>query len=205
MWYGTHAIAPMVALSGSRVCRVNCFGSGTMDESLQAQYGNPFPIESSLLEFENGLKGEATRSLFECARPYQEGMFVYGSKAHFEWGYRDEDAPYLSVSDGTGLKTDTRILDDLPNSCEALPESIQRYTVGWKFDPTKPEESLRHASGGPHHGSHPHLVHEFVCSIIEEREPWISLELAANITAAGVCSHISALNDGAAVVVPYIG
>ena len=34
MWYGTHAIAPMVALSGSRICRVNCFGSGTMDEAL---------------------------------------------------------------------------------------------------------------------------------------------------------------------------
>ncbi|MBQ1504647.1 MAG: Gfo/Idh/MocA family oxidoreductase, partial [Oscillospiraceae bacterium] len=30
MWYGTHAIAPMVGLSDSRICRVNCFGSGTM-------------------------------------------------------------------------------------------------------------------------------------------------------------------------------
>lgn len=210
MWYGTHAIAPLVVLSGSRICRVNCFGSGSMDQSLQAQYGNPFPVESSLLEFENGLKGEATRSLFECARPYQEGMFVYGSKAHFEWGYEDQDAPYLSVFeneplfDGAGLKAYTRILDDLPNPYEALPKSIQRYTVGWKFDPENPEESLRHASGGPHHGSHPHLVHEFICSILEEREPWINLELAANITGAGVCSHISALNGGAAVAVPHI-
>ena len=40
-WYGTHAIGPMVALSGSRICRVNCFGSGTMEEWLVQKYGNP--------------------------------------------------------------------------------------------------------------------------------------------------------------------
>jgi hypothetical protein len=51
-----------------------------MDEAKHKQYGNPFPVESALFEFENGLKGEATRSLFETARMYQEGMFVYGSR-----------------------------------------------------------------------------------------------------------------------------
>ena len=35
MHYGTHAISPMVALSGSRIKRVNCFGSGTMESWLQ--------------------------------------------------------------------------------------------------------------------------------------------------------------------------
>jgi predicted dehydrogenase len=70
MWYGTHAIGPMVALSNSRIKRVNCFGSGTMDEELHKQYNNPFPVECALFEFENGLKGEATRSLFETARTY---------------------------------------------------------------------------------------------------------------------------------------
>ena len=34
MWYGTHAIAPMTVLSGSRIKRVNCFGSGTMEDWL---------------------------------------------------------------------------------------------------------------------------------------------------------------------------
>ena len=83
MWYGTHAIGPMVVLSGSRIKRVNCFGSGTMSPELHTQYGNPFPVESALFEFENGLKGEATRSLFETTRAYQEGLFVYGSDASF--------------------------------------------------------------------------------------------------------------------------
>lgn len=97
MWYGTHAIGPMVALSGSRICRVNCFGSGTMEKWLHEQYGNPFPIESALFEFESGIKGEATRSLFECARIYQEGMFIYGSDACFEWGFADHDDPYITI------------------------------------------------------------------------------------------------------------
>lgn len=210
MWYGTHAIAPMVALSGSRIKRVNCFGSGTMDESLTKRYGNPFPVESALFEFENGLKGEATRSLFECARPYQEGMFVYGSKACFEWGFGDGDAPYVSrliareQFDGRGLETRTEVIDPLPNPYEGLPEEIRRHTVGSNFDPLNPQETLSRGTGGGHHGSHPHLVHEFVRSIIEQREPRINVELGANITGAGICAHISALTGGAAVTVPQI-
>lgn len=51
-------------------------------------------------------------------------------------------------------------------------------------------------AGGGHHGSHPHLVHEFVRSIVEQRKPWIDWELAANITGAGILAHESALRGG---------
>lgn len=206
MWYGTHAIAPMVALSGSRICRVNCFGSGTMEESLTKQYSNPYPVESALFEFENGLKGEATRSLFETARLYQEGMFVYGSKACFEWGFADHDDPYISTAipaaEGVrGGRTDVEITP-MPNDYQSLPEPLWRFTVGGNYDPLNPQDSLKKGSGGGHHGSHPHLVHEFVRSCIEERKPWIDEVLGANTTAAGVCAHESAMQDGAAVIVP---
>lgn len=97
MYYGTHAIAPMVALSGSRIKRVHCFGAGTMEEWLHEQYGNPFPIESALFDFENGMKAEATRSLFETARPYQEGFFLYGSQKSFEWGFEESHRPYVTT------------------------------------------------------------------------------------------------------------
>ena len=39
-------------------------------------------------------------------------------------------------------------------------------------------------------------------SIIEDRKPWIDEVLGANITAAGVCAHLSAMQDGEAVIVP---
>ena len=206
MWYGTHAIAPMVALSGSRVCRVNAFGSGTMAEELVKRYGNPFPVESALLEFENGLKGEATRSLFETARVYQEGMFVYGSKKSFEWGFRDGDDPIVTTlrepeGRSRGGVTDCAVTP-MPNDYADLPEALWPFTVGGNYDPLNPQDSLKRGAGGGHHGSHAHLVHEFVMSCVEERKPWIDEHLGGNITAAGICAHESALRDGEPVIVP---
>lgn len=206
-WYGTHAIAPMIGLSGSRVTRVSCLGSGTMDEALMRRYGNPFPVETTHLRFENGLAGEATRSLFETARVYQEGLFVYGSKKSFEWGFADDSAPYLTSmtyvqnNDRRGAKTEVEELK-MPNFYKRLPEPLWKHTVGKNYDPTNPQDSLMEGAGGGHHGSHAHLVHEFVCSIVEDRKAWIDEEFAANITAAGICSHESALRDGEWVTVP---
>lgn len=207
MWYGTHAIAPMVSLSGSRICRVHCVGSGVMEEALTKQYENPFPIESALFEFENGLKGEATRSLFATARAYQEGMFVYGSRASFEWGFEDGDDPYITCAqppregERGGRTQVSRI--SVPNDYHTLPESIRKYTIRESdFDPLNPQKSLETGGGSGHHGSHPHLVHEFIRSLVEDRRPAIDETLGGNITAAGICAHESAMQNGAAVDVP---
>ena len=206
MWYGTHAIAPMVKLSDSRIWRVSCLGSGTMSDDLVKQYGNPFPIETAHFTFENGLKGEATRSLYETSRVYQEGMFVYGSEACFEWGFADGDLPYVTTTEvlRNGERGRRAIVQvtEMPNFYQSLPEEIWKYTVGGNFDPLNPQKSLVKGAGGGHHGSHPHLVHEFVMSIIENRRPAIDENLAANITGAGVCAHISAMKDGENVIIP---
>lgn len=209
MYYGTHAIAPMVGLSNSRIKRVVCFGSGTMAEWLHKQYNNPFPIESALFEFENGVKGEATRSLFETARQYQESFSVYGSKKTFEWGAYANDKPCVStliIEDKPQQRIygyDTKVEPiELPNYHQSLPKEIQRFTVGGNYDPSNPEKSLSKGAGGGHEGSHPHLVHEFIMSILENRKPWIDEKLGGNITAAGICAHKSAMNNGEAVIVP---
>ncbi|GGD89942.1 Gfo/Idh/MocA family protein [Paenibacillus nasutitermitis] len=206
MYYGTHAIGPMVALSGSRINRVSCLGAGTMEEWLTKQYGNPFSMESAHFEFENGLKGEATRSLFETAREYQEGMFVYGSDKSFEWGFADSDNPYITTAipavDGRRGRSMKVEIVEMPNYHQLLPKEIQRFTVGGNYDPTNPQESLKKGARAGHHGSHPHLVHEFISSILENRKPWIDEVLGGNITAAGICAHESAMNNGAPVTVP---
>ncbi len=206
MYYGTHAIAPMVALSSSRICRVNGFGSGTMDEELAQKYNNPYPVECAVFEFENGLKGEATRSLFETARAYQEGFFVYGSDACFEWGFCDHDDPYVTTafSAESGKRGGTSKVEvvQMPNYHQHLPREIQKFTVGSNYDPLNPQISLMKGAGAGHHGSHPHLVNEYVSSIVEGRKPWIDEVLGGNITAAGICAHESAMNRGAAIGVP---
>ena len=208
-WYGTHAIAPLVGLSGSRITAVSCLGSGTMRPELTRQYGNPFPIETAHFRFENGLAAEATRSLFETARTYQEGLFVYGSKKSFEWGFADGDKPYVTsllpadeAARPRGLPTPVEIIEDLPNDFSSLPEPLWRYTVGGDYDPTNPQLSLKKGAGGGHHGSHPHLVHEFVRSIVEDRAPAVDWSLAANITAAGILAHQSALLGGGWISLP---
>ena len=206
MYYGTHAIGPMGALSGSRIASVRAVGSGTMDPQLAVPYGNPYPVESALFTFENGLKGEATRSLFETARTYQEGLFVYGSEASFEWGFADGDNPYITTAlpAEEGRRGGTCRVEQLPmpNYYEDLPEELRPFTVGEGYDPLNPQESLKMGAGAGHHGSHPHLVHEFVSSLIEDRTPWIDEVLGGNITAAGICAHESAMKDGEAVEIP---
>ena len=62
--------------------------------------------------------------------------------------------------------------------------------------------TCRSLQGGGHGGSHPHLVHEFVSSIIEERPPWPDAITTAAWTAAGICAHESAMNGGARIEIP---
>ncbi len=206
MWYGTHAISPMRVLADAPIERVSCLGSGTMAEELTKQYNNPFPVETAHFWFENSLKGEATRTLFETSRAYQEGLFVYGSKASFEWGFNDADSPYITTTTPfehgeRGSITNVKVTE-MPNYLSDLPEELWRFTVGGNYDPLNPQKSLMKGAGGGHHGSHPHLVHEFIMSILEERKPAIDEHLGANITGAGICAHESAMNDGKVIYIP---
>ncbi len=214
MWYGTHALSPLRILADSPITSVYCVGSGTMEEGLKKQYNNPFPVECAVFTFANGMRAEATRSLFETAHVYQEGLFVYGSKASFEWGFEDSSKPYV-----THLKelVDTQMNElesfkrgketpygeiDVPNYFETLPRELWKHTVkSGDYDETNPQDSLKKGSGGGHHGSHPHLVHEFVRSIIEDRTPALDVKIGANIARACLLAHESALQGGVILTV----
>lgn len=208
MFYGTHAIAPLVLISGSRAESVVCFGSGVMRKELHKQYDNPYPVECSLIKFENGLVAEATRSLFETARSYTESFNIYGSDNSFEWAQIDHEQPLkmtLHQPENYNMRGLPISIEHivLPNKYEILPESIRRYTIGSDdYDETNPQETLKKGATGGHGGSHPHLVHEFVMSIIENRKPAVDEILSANITATGICSHISAMQNGERITIP---
>ena len=87
-----------------------------------------------------------------------------------------------------------------PDRTDLLPPSITRYTT--RFVYSAEHSHLSFEQGGGHHGSHPHLVHEFVRSIVEGRKPAIDAVTAANWTAPGICAHESAMRGGAEVEVP---
>ena len=203
MWYATHAVAPLLALAGTRALKVCCVGSGQMREELHRQYGNPYPIETALFQLEShGLCAEVTRSLFHCARPYMESFTLYGENACYEWQMEDEDPVLFRMSPVVQGKTRSETVERPrpPDRAELLPSSIGRYTRSFVYGPD--EKHLSFEQGGGHHGSHPHLVHEFIRSIIENRRPAIDAITAANWTAAGICAHESAMAGGTEVIIP---
>ena len=199
MLYGTHAISPLRILAGHPIESVTCFGSGTMDEKLVEQYQNPYPVESVLIAFKDtSVKAEATRSLFETAREYQEGLFVYGSKMSFEWGFREDDLPHITIFKGNNTVSEEK---NVRNSYINLPESIKLFTKSNEGKPVDDKE-LEIGRGAPHHGSHPHLVDEFLNLIIDGKTPLMDLKTAINVTAACIYAHQSALQDGRKIKLP---
>jgi predicted dehydrogenase len=211
MWYATHAVSPLLALAGTRAAKVHCFGSGEMREELRKQYGNPYPIETAIYELDSpGLCAEVTRTLFHCARPYMESFVVYGENACYEWQMENEDpmlfrmSPINPSATRYGSPDSSRKVSTEgpvpPDRADLLPPAVGRYTRQFVYG--EDENHLSFDQGGGHHGSHPHLVHEFVRSIVEGRAPAIDAVTAANWTAAGICAHESALAGGSEVVVP---
>lgn len=202
MYYATHAIAPLRGIAGARIEKVICVGSGTMSERLTSKYNNPYPIEDALLCFENGLKGEVVRGLFECSAKMTESFNIYGSKRTFMDEYMH--AVITKEYDETKYDCAAFITEHMkfPNRYELLPKDIQRFTVLENDTDDEYEELLDTASLVAHHGSHPHLCHEFVSSIVENRKSAIDEDMSANITAAGICAHISALNGGVPQTIP---
>ncbi|MGI4787717.1 MAG: Gfo/Idh/MocA family protein [Janthinobacterium lividum] len=194
MHYATHAVAPLLALTGTRATGVNCLGSGLLSPRLKQPGGNPFRLETGLFRLENStVVAEVTRSWFETARPYLEGFHVYGSKRGFEWSQVHGEKPVLFTLSETvtpyGRPVDT-VRVDIPDYADHLPEEIRRFT--------------EYERDGAHGGSHPHLANEFVRSILEERPATIDAVTAATWTAPGICAHESALSDGALVTIPSL-
>ena len=204
MWYATHAVSPLLALAGARATRVHCFGSGEMRAELHPPYQNPWPIETAIFQLDQpGLAAEVTRSLFHCARPYMESFTIYGENACYEWQMEWEPPVLFRMS--PVVAGEQRVESPIerpipPDRADLLPPSIGRYTR--RFVYSNEQKHLSFEQGGGHHGSHPHLVHEFVRSMVEERQPWINAVTAANWTAAGICAHESAMRGGAELLVP---
>ncbi|WP_276353764.1 Gfo/Idh/MocA family protein [Cohnella caldifontis] len=204
LMHPTHAIAPLLDLIGKRPVKVSCLGSGSMREELVRQYNNPFPVESALFQLEDSdVALELTRTMFHTARDYSECFNVYGEKATFEWQQLEHELPVIfrmGEMNGNRGRPFTVERVTAPDRQELLPEAIRRFTQKGVYDETN--EHLSFIQGGGHGGSHPHLVHEFVSSIVEGREPSIGAITAANWTAAGICAHQSALNGGMPMDIP---
>lgn len=195
MRHATHCIGPCLALTQGEAEWVSCVGSGRVKESYIGKYGSPFAFESAHFKIRDQDVGfEVSRFLYGVTRQYTESFDVYGEKLSFEWQRREGDAPLLHTG-GENVESTT-----VPDYAHLLPEPIQRFTTKGVYD--EEHQHLSFAQGGGHGGSHPHLVHEFVASIVAGRPSFPDVYQSLNWTSAGLCAHESAMRNGAVVQVP---
>lgn len=194
MHYATHAVSPCLALVKGEADYVACFGSGNIAKNLADKYGSPFAVESALFKVRGQqLSFEVTRSLFETARQYIESFDVYAEKQSFEWT-RIENEPCI-VHTGERPERVT-----VPDFARLLPKPVQRFTTKGVYDDE--HAHLSFIQGGGHGGSHPHLVNEFVTSIMQKRPSFPDVFQSVNWTCAGICAHESAMRGGELVKLP---
>lgn len=195
MHYATHCVGPVVALAKADAEYVSCYGSGRIDENLIGKYGSPFAIESCHIKFKGSdLSAEVTRSLFNTARQYRESFDVYGSKKTFEWTLIEHEESVIH----TGEKPE-RV--KIPDYAHLLPKEIQSFTTGGVYDADS-KQHLSFIQGSGHGGSHPHLVHEFLSALHDNREPFPNARQSANITCVGILAHESAMQGGKQLFLP---
>jgi predicted dehydrogenase len=209
MTYSTHALSPLLALAGARVLKAHGMGSGRLTAERTSDFDNPYPLETALFQLDkDDLVAEITASFFQVARKYQEGFSVYGRDRGLEWPQvANEDEFTLfelqPLVSGHRGRSATATTVPTPDRADLLPPEIAPFTQRHMYDPGGglPPVDV-HAA---HSGSHPHLVHEFVRSIVEDRPPLIDAITAATWTAPGICGHESAMRGGAGVEVPDFG
>ncbi len=200
MHYATHCVGPVLALTRGEAEYVSCFGSGTIREELIKEYNSPYAVETTHIKFRNSdLSAQVYRSLFDVARQYRESFEVYGSKKSVEWPLI-EGKPLVVH---TAKKPEPEIPEEVesPDFAKLLPKEIQHFTTQGVYDEDE-HQHLSFTQGAGHGGSHPHLVHEFLNALVNERSPYPNARQSANITCVGILAHESALKGGEIIRLP---
>ncbi|MCK0134661.1 Gfo/Idh/MocA family oxidoreductase [Arenibacter sp. S6351L] len=200
MHYATHCVGPVLGLLRGEAEYVSCFGSGTIREELIPHYNSPFAVETTHIKFRNSdLSAQVYRSLFDVARQYRESFEVYGSKKSVEWPLI-EGKPLVVH---TAKKPEPEIPEEVesPDFAKLLPKEIQHFTTQGVYD-SEEHQHLSFTQGAGHGGSHPHLVHEFVNALIQNKAPYPNAKQSANITCVGILAHESALKGGEIIKLP---
>ena len=194
MWYGTHAIAPLLDITGKRPEYVVCHGSGSINEERTGKYGSPFAVETATFKLkDSNLAVEATRALYETVRQYRESFDIYGDKLSFEWDQIEDEGQVLFEGGESARRF------KVPDSDHLLPDELKPFTLREQIQDV---DHVSFIQGAGHGGSHPHMVHEFIQAILEDRPPTSDAVTSAYWTGAGICAHESAMKGGEKVMIP---
>ena len=216
LMHPTHAVAPCLMLAGHLPEKVYARGSGKVRKELEETYGCPYAFEAAFITLQDSdITIEMERFLYGVARSYSECFRVYGENKSFEWQQLADEDPVLYTRTGELQRVDIlneekeessrggEILEErikIPDYAYLLPDEIASFTTNTVYNNENTHLSFK--QGGGHGGSHPHLVHEFIRSILEERKPAIDDIMGAYWTGTGICAHESAMKGGEVITIP---
>lgn len=207
MGYPTHSVSGPIHVMNTRALKVSAYGVRNTNKDDYFRYYD-FPNVTAFYQLANGIglricefreigatsidrdeseifrifgkRGSFSRNVWQCnhrtvagtAQPIMENVANPEDKIWPWHGYKQ--------------MTEEEMRDPLPLEVQKAfkPVCNPNDDILGDFKPTG------------HGGSHPYLVHEFVCSVAERREPAIPAREAAHFMAMGVAAHRSAQKDG---------
>lgn len=194
MHYATHVVSPVLGLMNKPAEYVSCFGSGKISDDLAKKSGSSFAVQSAHIKLKDSdVAAHIYRSLFDTARQYRESFDAYGTKKSFEWPLIEGEEPVIHTAKKPEPEIPERV--KVPDYEHLLPKEIQSFTTQGVYD-AEDSAHLSFIQGAGHGGSHPHLAHEFVASITEDRDPYPNAVTSANWTCVGLLAHESSQEGG---------
>jgi predicted dehydrogenase len=190
MHYPTHCTSILIGVTRERLTQVSCIGWGDDDPILKDNaYNNPFWNETALFKSDRGTAFRVhvywRGALGGCERGQYFGAKMSLFDPHPN-GLGSVMVAVASVKDGDGVVRRRNVASKFDQP------------IWWKTDMLP--EAMRHDSY--HWGSHTFLTHEFVQSIVENRQPAINVYEAVAFTAPGIVAHESALRGGELLKIP---
>ena len=200
MHYATHVVSPVLGLMNKPAEYVSCFGSGSINEDLAKKSGCSFAVQSANIKLKDSdVSAHIYRCLFDTARQYRESFDAYGTKKSYEWPLIEGEKPVIHTAKKPEHEIPERV--DVPDYGHRLPKEIQHFTKAGVYD-AEDSAHLSFIQGAGHGGSHPHLAHEFVDAIYNDRDPYPNAVTSANWTCVGLLAHESSMQGGKIMKLP---
>jgi predicted dehydrogenase len=186
MHYPTHCTGMIIPVTGERLVEVQAAGWGDGHEVLQTnEYENPFWNTTGFFKTSGGHSCRISVFWHVAAGGTERAQF-YGDRLSYIMA-RPEKSPNTVVQISKDGKT---VID-----ANGYPEGdvrIEPHALSTYFE--RLPEPMRVKTG--HGNSHTFLTHEFIRSIVEDRNPAVDVYEAIAYTLPGIIAHQSALHGG---------
>lgn len=202
MHYPTHSTCGPVCVMNAHAEKVTAYGFRNQNNDPFFK-DDEFSNTTALYTMSNGATARICEFREVAGSIAEDETFrILGTKGSFAedvWKYNGRTT--TNTYSGTELTSLTK-----EEMRDALPEEVvECFKVAMNKDHSKDNLNSVDFQSEGHGGSHPYLVHEFVDSVANNRQPAINIWEAARYMSMGVMAQKSALKDGERLSIPDWG